>query len=111
MSQITRIPPDADVTRINSARQTNQTTPQKQEDTGIPKEKEYTVDVDKKAQEDARLEQNAKLLLDELPGSRADRVEQAKIRLAEGYYDNDSVIDQTAEKITRNPSLGPLFES
>jgi hypothetical protein len=68
------------------------------------------VQVDARRAEDAHLEENAKLLLDELPEVRADRVEEAKRKLASGFYDRPDVLEETASKIRQEmaaPAVAP----
>jgi hypothetical protein len=57
------------------------------------------VQLDSRRAEDAHLEENAKLLLGELPDVRPDRVEEAKRKLASGFYDRPDVLEETAGKI------------
>ncbi|RJP79941.1 MAG: hypothetical protein C4524_04460 [Candidatus Zixiibacteriota bacterium] len=57
------------------------------------------VQVDRQRVEEARLEESARLLLEELPEVRPDRVAEARRRLAQGHYDRPEVLEQTAGKI------------
>lgn len=58
-----------------------------------------TLQVNQKQREITQLVENARLLLDELPDVRPDRVEQAKQRLQEGFYQRPEVREEIAQKI------------
>jgi anti-sigma28 factor (negative regulator of flagellin synthesis) len=68
------------------------------------------VEVDAQRADEAQLEENARLLLNELPEVRSDRVEEAKRKLAAGFYDSQNVLEETAGKIRQelaSPALAP----
>ena len=57
--------------------------------------------------EEARLLDAARLVLESLPDVRADKVELAKKRLADGFYDRPEVRDEIAGRILADPELKP----
>ncbi|MCX6639284.1 MAG: hypothetical protein NTW14_02215 [bacterium] len=57
--------------------------------------------VDDKRRDETRLVENAKLMLGELPEVRTDKVELARQRMQEGYYDRPEVLQAAAEKIAK----------
>mgnify|MGYP005834496869 CR=1 FL=1 len=65
----------------------------------IPKTKQDVLQLDEKRRADAVLEENAKLLLKELPEIRTERVQEVKRKLQEGFYDKLEVLGKTAAKI------------
>lgn len=58
--------------------------------------------VDHQRQHENRLEENAKLLLGELPEKRADKIAQARSRLESGFYDRPEILEKTAGKILKD---------
>lgn len=70
---------------------------------GAPSDQDV-VQVNAGRADDARLEEDAKLLLDELPEVRSDRVEEAKRKLAAGFYDRPEILKETAGKIAQDLS-------
>jgi len=57
------------------------------------------IDFDPRRRDDALLEENANVLLGELPEVRTDRVEEARRKLESGFHDRPEVIAQTAQNI------------
>jgi hypothetical protein len=57
------------------------------------------IEFDPRRRDDALLEENANVLLGELPEVRADRVEEARRKLESGFYDRPEVLTQTAQNI------------
>ncbi len=58
-------------------------------------------------QEDARILQAARLVLDSLPDLREGKMELARRRLAEGFYDRPEVQGEIAGNILADPEIGP----
>jgi len=58
-------------------------------------------------QQEARILDAARLVFDALPDVRADKVELAKKRLAEGYYDRPVVQEQIAARLAADPEARP----
>jgi hypothetical protein len=106
MSNIKEITPDPNVARVDR----KPTTPVKESKEtlrddhiqSLTESGRDVVQVDARRAEDARLEENARLLLEELPDGRPDRVAEAKRKLAEGFYDRPEVLEETAGKITQD---------
>jgi len=65
-----------------------------------------TAELSSKLQE-SRILDGARLVYDALPDVRADKVELAKKRLAEGYYDRPEVQDQIAAKLAADSEAHP----
>ena len=59
------------------------------------------------AKVESHLLEGAKLVFEAIPDVRADKVAQAKQRLAEGYYDRPAVIDQIAARLAADPEAQP----
>jgi len=57
------------------------------------------IDFDPRRRDDALLEENANVLLGELPEVRADRVTEARRKLESGFYDRPEVLAQAAQNI------------
>jgi len=60
------------------------------------------IQVDQQRREEAILEESAKLLLRELPDVRPDRVEEARRKLQEGFYDRPDILEKTTDKIQQD---------
>jgi hypothetical protein len=71
----------------------------KKEKTGEEVARKDSLQVNEKLREEATLVENARLLLDELPEVREDKIALARRRLAEGFYDKAEVIEKTAAKM------------
>jgi ribosomal protein S8E len=102
MTDIKEISPDAALTGVERKK----TTPAKEVDGGIRrpeddilKKDQDVLQLDEKRRADAVLEENAKLLLKELPEVRKERVEEVKRKMQEGFYDRLEVLQKTAVKI------------
>jgi hypothetical protein len=101
MSNIPKIIPDAALGKVDKGQQTH-TQPAKEasQDKVTPEsEKRDLLQVDQKRQEEVRLTENAKLLLEEFSDVRPDRVREARRRLESGYYDRLEILQRAAEKI------------
>jgi anti-sigma28 factor (negative regulator of flagellin synthesis) len=60
---------------------------------------EDTLQVNQERRRAAGMIENARLLLEELPDSRPERIAQVKQRLQEGFYERAEVLEGTAGKI------------
>ena len=67
-----------------------------------------TTEIGKVSQDDSRSLEGAKLVIETLPEVRADKVELARQRLTEGYYDKPEVRDAIAEKMLADPETNPV---
>ncbi len=102
MTDIKEISPDAALKGVERKK----TSPTKEVDGGVrrlqdgvhPTDQDI-LQLDEKRRADAVLEENAKLLLKELPEVRKERVEAVKKKLVEGFYDRLEVLQKTAVKI------------
>ncbi|TKJ40266.1 hypothetical protein CEE37_08035 [candidate division LCP-89 bacterium B3_LCP] len=106
MTNIPKIAPDSAIGKVSRGQQTpvkpkEEVSPDKTTTEASSKD---TVHVDEKRQENVRLAENARLLLEELPDVRSERVEQARRRLQEGFYDDPEVLAKTAGKILQERS-------
>jgi hypothetical protein len=68
-----------------------------------------TTEIGKVSQEDSRSLEGAKLVIETLPEVRTDKVELARQRLAEGYYDKPEVRDAIAGKMLADPEANPAI--
>jgi hypothetical protein len=106
MNNIKQISQDAAVTQV--ARQ--QTAPVKnsgespEQIKNAADSQKDVLQLDQSRKEEAILEQNARLLLNELPEVRPDRVEEARRRLQQGFYDRKEVLQATAGSIQQDVS-------
>ncbi|MCF7811771.1 flagellar biosynthesis anti-sigma factor FlgM [bacterium] len=66
-------------------------------------------DIGKVSQEDSRSLEGAKLVIETLPEVRTEKVELARQRLAEGYYDKPDVRDAIAGKMLADPEANPII--
>ena len=110
MINIPKISPESSVGKVGRGQQTAPQAPSetKQEKiTPEPTSKDI-LQVDPKRREDARLFENARLLLEELPDIRPERIEEVRRRLQAGFYDRPEALEETAKKILREE---PLQES
>ncbi len=58
-----------------------------------------SLQVDKTRRQEAQFVEDSKLLMEELPDVRADKVALAKSRLAEGFYNDPKVLAEAASKM------------
>ena len=65
---------------------------------GAPEQKDI-LQLDEKRRQEVRLTENARLLLEELPDVRPERVEEVRRRLREGFYDDPEVVEKVVDKI------------
>lgn len=106
MDNVKEIRPDAHVGQVSrqqpaSARQPADSVREKEGGNAADSSRDI-LQVDQRRREDVRLEENAKLLLKELPDVRLDRIEEARRRLQEGFYDQEDVLRQTADRILQD---------
>jgi len=64
-------------------------------------------DIGEISREDSRSLEGAKLVFETLPEVRTDKVELARERLTEGYYDKPEVQDAIAGKMLADPEVNP----
>ncbi len=64
-------------------------------------------ELNQSAQVESTLLEGAKLVFEAIPDVRADKVAQAKQRLAEGFYNKPDVIDQIATRLAGDPEAIP----
>ena len=64
-------------------------------------------DIGEVSREDSRSLEGAKLVFETLPEVRTDKVELARERLAEGYYDKPEIQDAIAGKMLADPEVNP----
>ncbi len=112
MSNIPKIIPDASLGKVDRGQQTP-TQPAREssrEEAAPEAEKRDLLQVDRERQEEARFTEDAKLLLEEFPEVRRDRVEEVRRRLESGYYERPDVLEQTADKLLNDETaLKPLI--
>ena len=106
MTNVKGISPEAAVGKVDRRQPATPPTPEesKREKSGVESIPKDEIHVDKERRDEARLVDNARLLLDELPEVRSDKVELAKRRLEAGYYDRPEVLGKTAGKILDSES-------
>ncbi len=71
---------------------------------------EDTLQVDQERRRTAGMIENARLLLEELPDTRPERIAQVKQRLREGFYERQEVLRDTAGKILDDLKVNPFTE-
>lgn len=111
MSNIPKIIPDAALGKVDKGQQTPaQPAKEASQDKETPEStKKDLLQVDQKRQEEVRLTEDAKLLLEELPEVRPDRVQEARRRLESGYYERPEILKRTTEKILEDgTALRPI---
>jgi len=103
MNEVKQIAQDAalnEVARQQAAAAKEISLPANQREAGAaPRSGADTIEFDPRRREDAIVEENAKILLNELPEVRADRVEEARRKLESGFYDRPEVIEQAAQNV------------
>jgi len=103
MNEIKQIAQDAalnQVARQQAAAAKEVTAPAEQREAGAaPRSGADTIELDPRRREDAIIEENAKILLNELPEVRSERVEEARRKLESGFYDRPEVIEQAAQNV------------
>lgn len=106
MTNIKEILPEAAIGKLDRKQPTAPRAPDESRPEKIQEESKQRdlLQVDEKRRDETRLVENAKLLLEELPDVRSDRVEQARQRLENGFYDRPEVLDQTAGKLLESES-------
>jgi len=65
-------------------------------------------DVNRETQIDSRNLQAAKLVLDTIPDVRTDKVELARQRLRDGYYDGPEIRESIAARMVKDPEANPV---
>lgn len=65
-------------------------------------------EIDRIARDDARVLEGARLVLEALSDVRAEKVEEARKRLAEGYYKGPDVKAQIAKNMMEDPEIYPV---
>ncbi len=85
-----------DLTKVEN--KTARTTPQTTESTELQRGEQ--VSISESARELSRLHSALMAAASEIPDVREDLVEQAKARVASGYYNQESVVDKISERIT-----------
>ena len=113
MNDVKGISPEAAIGKVDRKQPaiSPSTEESKRQESGVESIPKDSLQVDKERRDEARLLDNARLLLDELPEVRSDRVELAKRRLEAGYYDRPEVLAKTAGKILDSEAqvtLSPL---
>ncbi len=107
MNDIKEISPEAGIGKVGRGQPA---APQKtaeevrQEQAADVAKKQDSLQVDQQRKQEAHLIENSRLFLDELPDVRAYRVQQAKRRLQEGYYNRPEVLEETAAKLLQDES-------
>lgn len=103
MNEIKQIAQDAalnEVARQQAAAAKEISAPADQRGAGAaPRSGADTIEFDPRRREDAIIEENAKILLNELPEVRSERIEEARRKLESGFYDRPEVIEQAAQNV------------
>jgi len=103
MDEIKRIAPDSAIGKVGRSQTHDQNSVEelRQEKADKAAGNKDSLQVDQLRKEEAHIIENSRLLLDELPEVRSDKVALAKQRLAEGFYDKKEVLNQTAAKLIK----------
>ena len=112
MSNIPKIIPDASPGKIERGQQTPpQPARESSREEATPEaEKRDLLLVDRERQDEARFTGDARLLLEELPEVRRDRVERVRRRLESGYYERPDILERTADGLLNDETvLKPLI--
>ncbi len=106
MTNVSKISPDSTIGKVNRQQQATPQTPAelKLDDVTPESNRKDILQVDRKRQEEIRLQENARLLLGELPDKRPDKIAEARRRMDSGYYDRPEVLEETAGKIIEENS-------
>lgn len=115
MTNIKEISPESALGKVGRGQPTapkppEETAPEKADAT--PDRKDI-LQVDEKRRQEVRLMENARLLLEELPDTRPERIEEVRRRLQEGFYDDPEVVEKVVDKVLeelsqRKSAIGKL---
>ncbi len=106
MNDIKQIAPDAAIGKVGR-KQTNASKPSEEirkEKSAEVSDRKDSLQVDQMRKEEAHLIDNSRLLLEELPEVRNDKVALARQRLQEGFYDKPEVLNETTSKLLKEQS-------
>ncbi len=102
MALIKEILPDPSISQVAKKAPAAARLPAAAEERGVSGTAEAGQDIlqlDRRRRDEAILEENAKILLRELPEVRPDRVEEARRKLDSDFYNRPEVLQETALKI------------
>jgi hypothetical protein len=112
MNNIKEIGPDPQIGSIGRGQiGSTQSAPESERQPKVEESlRQDTLQVDPARRDETRTVENAKLIMEELPDIRPDKVELARQRIEQGFYDRSEVLDAIAGKIA-NQELKAATES